>query len=150
MRTTLLCFLLFLATVGMGQAGSDGNNAIFSDPLLTYDQSQFNGRFAVMALSQEDFDYYVTDITKFSGRFEKIYFLNLTYGDNRIVNIDADIEKPQLWFKAHYQYSQNEMTCLLDDFMKETNKISLSWTESDKAAWLQKFDKFNIPNSNEK
>jgi hypothetical protein len=146
MRTTILCFLLTLASFSMGQAVSDG----IPDLLFTFEQADFQDRFAVMAASEEEFDYYVTDLTRFTDRFEKVYFLNLTYSDHRIVNIDANIESDQLWFKAHYKYEQAAMTCLLEDFMKETKQVSQSWTETEKNTWLQQYDKFKSLKSDEK
>jgi hypothetical protein len=130
----------------MGQAVSDGSPEL----LFTFEQTDFQDRFAVMAASEDEFDYYVTDLTRFADRFERVYFLNQTYIDHRIVNIDANIERDQLWFKSHYQYDQAAMTCLLDDFMKETKQVSQSWTETEKNDWLLQYDKFKSLKSNEK
>jgi hypothetical protein len=150
MRTTLLCFILFFAAVSMGQAGSDLRPSGSPEPMFTFDQSDFQGRFAVMAASEDDFDYYVTDLTRMKERFERVYFLNQTYSDHRIVNIDPNIDGEQLWFKAHYQYEQSVMTCLLEDFMKDTKQVSQTWTDMEKNTWLQQHDKFKSLKSNEK
>jgi hypothetical protein len=117
---------------------------------LVFDQKDFGGHFAVKAVSENDYEYYVTDLTQLITRFERIYFLNLTYADHRLVNIDPDIENSQLWFKAHYQYPESEIICQLDDFRKEALKISQTWTDSEKQSWLMKYDKFNTLKDNGK
>jgi hypothetical protein len=151
MRAAFIYLFLLIAGMAMGQSvQQNSRNEFLVQAGLTFDQKEFGERFAVKVSSEDDYDYYVTDLTKFPGRFERIYFLNLTYGDHKIVNIDPDIQNSQLWFKAHYKYAENEITCQLDDYRKETLKISQSWTDSEKQAWLNKYDKFNTLKDNGK
>lgn len=150
MKSALLAFFLLVAIFCSGQEGLQEQQSVIPlESALYFDPDEFNGRFAVMALSDEDYDYYVTDLSRLNGRFERIYFLNLSYNDRRLVNIDPDIEKAQMWFKAHYQFQQKEMICLLDDFLQETIDISASWTESEKNSWMIQFDKFKTRKDND-
>jgi hypothetical protein len=60
-----------------------------------------------------------------------------------MVNIDPDLEKEQMWFKAHYQYKEHEIVCLFDDFLKETLETGKTWSDEEKQEWLTKYDKYN-------
>jgi hypothetical protein len=144
MKTTLLCFLMLIAGFSRGQEIAEGQPAPDLESALTFAQEEFNGRFAVMAVSEGDYDYYVTDLTRLEDRFRKVYFLNLTYNDHRLVNIVPDISQPQIWFKVHYQYKEADITCLLDDLMKDAVTTGQNWTDAEKDHWLAKYDKFKI------
>lgn len=137
--TLLIMVSIFFADRQVLQAQQQGSPL---ETYLTFEQNDFNGRFAVMVVTDNEYDYYVTDLTKFKERFEKIYFLNLSYKDNRLVNIDPDFEKDQMWFKAHYIFPENDILCLFDDFLKETFDVSSSWTDLQKHDWLLQFDKY--------
>ena len=151
MRGLFYCLFLLSVVFSNGlMAQEDRQSDALLQAGLVFDQKDFDGHFAVRAVSEGDYEYYVTDLTQLPSRFERIYFLNLSYADHRLVNIDPDIENSQLWFKAHYQYPENEIICLLDDFRKETLKISQSWTDSEKQSWLKKYDKFNTLKDNGK
>ncbi len=150
MKTTLLCFLMLIAGFSRGQDASESLSAPVPESVLVFDQKDFNGKFAVLAISEGDFDYYVTDLTRLDDRFQKVYFLNLTYNDPRLVNIDPDISKSPIWFKVHFQYKEPEMTCLLDDLMKDAVATGQNWTDAEKSQWLAKFDKFNTPKNDGK
>ena len=145
MRLSLFVLLLFIASFTEGQAvQNDQHSSLVVGQNLVFDQQDFGDRFAVKVLSEDDYDYYVIDLTKLGGRFERIYFLNLVFGDHKLINIDPGIDNSQLWFKAYYQYTESEILCLFDDLLSETRKISSSWTVEEKQLFLNKYDKYKI------
>lgn len=125
------------------------NHSQNSQITLAFDQKDFNERFSVFYSSEGDYDYYVIDLTQLGGRFERIYFMNLTYSDSRIVNLDADLEKEQTWFKAYHKYTETEIECLFNDLKEETKQDSQKMTDEEKSAWMVKFDKFKKSTENE-
>jgi hypothetical protein len=141
---------MLIAGFSRGQDNTEGQSVPLVESVLTFDPEDFNDRFAVMAVYDGDYDYYVTDLTRLEDRFQKVYFLNLTYNDHRLVNIDPDISKPQIWFKVHYQYKEADIICLLDDLMKDAAETRQNWTDEEKNQWLAKYDKFNTPKNDDK
>jgi hypothetical protein len=109
---------------------------------LVFDQKEFGDRFSVLFYSEGDYDYYAVDLTKMKDRFERIYFVILTYDDLKVVNIDSDIEKDQIWFKTFYQNKEEAITCLFKDLKDKSAKAGQDMTAEEKSAWLAKNDKF--------
>lgn len=144
----ILMSVIFLASNGQSDGNTAANGQLPQIPLV-FDQKEFEGRFSVLFYSDDNYDYYVIDLTKLGGRFERVYFMNLTYADPRVVNIDADIEKDQTWFKSYYKYTEDEIICLFKDLKKRTDETRLRMTAEEKSAWMVKFDKFNKSNNNE-
>jgi hypothetical protein len=150
MRIVFLVMLTVLISVSNGQSDSKttGNGQQSQVPLV-FNQQDFGSRFSVLFYSDDNYDYYVIDLTKLGDRFERIYFMNLTYADARIVNLDADIEKDQTWFKAYYKYKDEEITCLFKDLKEKTEDARIGMTVEEKSAWMAKYDKFIKSNKNE-
>ncbi len=143
MKIVLLILMTVSFSLSYGQ--SDGNSAPHDQqkPIsLFFDQDEFEGRFSVMFHSDENYDYYVIDLTRFNDRFERVYFMNLTYAESKIVNIDADIGNDKTWFKAYYTHKEAEITCLFNELKEKTDNASLGMTSDEKAAWLAQNDKF--------
>jgi len=109
---------------------------------LVFDQEEFQGRFSVKVTSDGDFDYYVIDMTHFSDRFERVYFINMTYSQSKLVNMDRSVDKGQYWFKAYYTYKEEEIICIFKDLKEETLKVAAAMTSSEKSSWLSSNDKF--------
>lgn len=116
---------------------------------LKFDQQSFGDRFSVLAASDDQYDYYAIDLTKLGGDFEKIYFMNLTYEEARIVNLDADLSKDQTWFKSYFTNTENDITCLFNDLEEKTVKASQGMSLAEKNAWMDKFNKFNKTTKND-
>lgn len=116
---------------------------------LIYDQQDFQGRFAVLVLHKGEYDYYVIDQTQLTERFEKIYFLNLAYSENRLISIDHSIDKDQLWIKSFNQNNEREVLDVLTDMKADTQKAFLRMTDAEKSVWLSKYDKFKNPSIHE-
>jgi hypothetical protein len=143
MRIALLMMMTVCLSISYGQ--SNGTAAVNSQPRsipLVFDQKDFEGRFSVMSQSDENYDYYVIDLTRFTDRFERVYFMNLTYDDNRLVNLDADIEKDQTWFKTYYTNNEKVMTCLFNDLKEKTQETAQKMSPAERSEWLAVHDKF--------
>jgi hypothetical protein len=150
MRIILLILMPVMFLVSNGQ--SDGNKPVsgkLPELSLIFDQKEFGDRFSVLFYSDDNYDYYVIDLTKLGGRFERVYFMNLTYADSKVVNIDADIEKDQTWFKSYYKNTEDEITCLINDLKEKTDEARIGMTAEEKSAWMVKNDKFKKSHNNE-
>jgi hypothetical protein len=135
----LLSLLLFLII----QSGLAQDQGQFDSWETQIEQTGFGGKFAVMPGSDMDYDYYLVDLTRLSTRFERIYFLNLAYKSDSIVNIDPDINDTMMWFKAYNQYKFSEIECLFDTYRDEANNAYKTFTEEERDAWLKTYDKYN-------
>jgi len=137
-----------LFSVSNGQ--SDGNSVVSGQQQqisLVFDQQEFGDRFSVLAFSDDRYDYYAIDLTKLGGRFERIYFMNLSYADPRVVNLDGDIDKDQTWFKSYYTFKEDAITCMFKGLKEKTDETCLEMTAEEKSAWITKFDKFKKSNN---
>jgi hypothetical protein len=143
MRLTCI-LLLFLSYnwIQAQQAGTFGIDGANNEIPLVFTQNDFNGRLSVLVFGEEEYNYFVVDLTRFTDRLERIYFLNLAYAERKVVSITHDIEAEQLWFKAHYQYQESEITCLFADMKEEARSSCAAMTQEEKASWLAKFDKY--------
>jgi hypothetical protein len=141
-RFSNILLLLFILTVynGFGQQVIPS-----SEPELKFhfDQKDFGDKFCVAADNDDTYNYFVINLEKLPDRFEKIYFLNLVYSNNKVVNIDGEIDKSQLWFKSYYKNTEDDIICLMNDMKKETHNVSLDMSETDKKAWMAKYDKYS-------
>lgn len=137
--TAVLLVSLLLSFTGNSQEIIYNN-----EPVLEFSQDDFGDRFCVMAQGDSDASYYVIDQTKLPGEFGRIYFLNLIYQDNKVVNIDPDIHDDQMWYKASSSYTDEEIVCLMDELREKTIQKESSLNQDEKASWLKKNSKFNI------
>jgi hypothetical protein len=142
MRIFLLLLLAISFELSQAQAtitGYNGNPE--TDIPLIFDQKEFNGKLAVMALEVDEYDYYVVDMTRFASPAERAYFLNLAYSESRIVSIDGAIDHDQLWFKAYHKYTENEVLCLFDELKEKSSAACSSMTAEEQSSWIRKFEK---------
>jgi hypothetical protein len=141
----LVFLILMTVTLSISYAQTDGNSVRKgqADPTaLVFNQEEFQGRLSVLFHSDENYDYYVIDLTRFKDRFEKVYFMNLTYSDPKVFNIDGDLDKDQTMFKSFYTNKESEITCLFKDLKEKTDEASLRMSNEEKSAWLATNDKF--------
>jgi hypothetical protein len=141
-----IVFLILMSVLVLASKGqSISNKPVSGEPSISpfvFDQNEFGDRFSVLGFSEGEYDYYAVDLTKMKDRFERIYFVILTYDDLKVVNIDSDIEKDQIWFKTFYQNKQEEITCLFKDLKDKSSQAGQDMTAEEKSAWLAKNDKF--------
>jgi hypothetical protein len=116
---------------------------------LVFSQHEFGERFSVLTVSDENYDYYAVDLSKLGDNFEKVYFMNLTYAEPKIVNLDGDLNKDQTWFKTYYTNKESDITCLFKALKEQTDKASIEMSTEEKSAWMAKYNKFNIASTDE-
>jgi hypothetical protein len=150
MKVILIMLMSVIVSFSYGQtAGMKAASNEQAPVALVFNQQEFGERFSVLAYTDENYDYYAIDLTKLGGKFERVYFMNLTYEDSRLVNIDADLSRDQTWFKTYYTNKEDVITCLLKDLKEKTEKASLSMTTDEKNAWMNKYNKFEKNSKNE-
>ncbi len=140
----MILLMMLSVTLIRGQhpaAFTDRMNS--GDIPLVFNQEEFDGRLSVLAISADEYDYYVVDLTRFEDRLERIYFLNLAYGEQRLISISHELEGGQLWFKAHHQFPEAEITCLLSDMKERSHTDCAGMSTEEKTAWLVKYDKYD-------
>lgn len=141
-----IVFLILMSVMILAANGQSENNRTASgspsDNPLVFDQNKFGDRFSVLFYSEGEWDYYAIDMTKFRDRFERVYFVGLSYDDLKVVNVDSDIEKDQICFKTFYQNKEAEITCIFKDLKDKTSQAGQTMTADEKSAWLAKNDKF--------
>jgi hypothetical protein len=136
-------FILLIFTIATYSGyGQQNDNSSDQSVKFHFDQKDFGDRFCVAADNDADYNYYVINMEKFAGRYEKIYFLNLVFTNDKIVNIDAEIDNTQLWFKSSIQNPENDITCLMDDLKKQTDQAASKLSGAEKTAWLKTNDKY--------
>ena len=144
MKKLLFLTALFacLTAFAQNQPYNDNNQ----EPVLSFNQENFRDRFAVMTEKDNRYHYFVTDLTEFSSRVERTYFLNLVYEDHQIISIDSDLSKDQLWYKAPLSLPEDDVISMLDDLRRQAiNKVN-AMTDLERASWMEKHSKFNEKN----
>jgi len=132
---------LFLALFGLPFLGNGQTTAISAGHAL--DHPDFNGRFA-MAVSRDSASiYYLLDFARLASRFERVSFMELSFRCDTIVNVDPDIMKDQVLFKASIRYPETEVSGIFQRLQTTVNQRSAVWTREEKSAWLEHNDKYN-------
>jgi hypothetical protein len=143
MRFALLLLLTLILSFSKGQGVE--NSAIIENtkPVeLIFKQVDFGENFSVLVTSDDQYDYYAIDLTKLEDRFERIYFMNLSYNESRIINLDGDINKELTWYKSYYSNKEEEINCLFKDLKEKTIQAGRTMTSEEKSQWMLENDKF--------
>jgi hypothetical protein len=107
-----------------------------------YENIDLAGMFSALALSDDQNNYYIADFTLLEGKFEKVWFLNLVFKGDKVVNIDPDILQKRVWFLAVKSIPEKTVNDYLLSLKEKTLKASATFTEGEKSEWLQKNDKY--------
>ncbi len=100
------------------------------------------GKFAVSYASDENNLYYLVDFSKLSTRFEKVYFINLSFSEQKIVNVDGDLTKDHILFKAGIRYPETEIVGIFDQLKKITEEKAKGMSPAGMEFWLKQNDKY--------
>jgi hypothetical protein len=148
MMTKIKLFFLFLilATYAGNASGQqmDGKYINPKDPEFRkkYEQANFDGKFAILAETDETNNYFIADFSQLPSKFEKVFFLNLVFKNDKLVNIDSDVTQVKIWFLASKRYQQKEILAIFDRLKEKTTSAGKSFTEPEKEQWLLKNDKY--------
>jgi len=138
-----LFFVVFILASWVAHS-QDNNTSNQPELRLIFNQADFGERFAVQVEQDDLYNYFVTDLTKFSSWIEKTLFLNSVYAEKDITSIDSDITKDQLWFKALATMPVQDVSCSFDDLKDQAIKKAASMTDEEMKAWSEKYAKFNL------
>lgn len=107
-----------------------------------YDSMVFGDKFVLLAESDQTNNYFIADFSKFSSKFEKVYFLSLVFPSKNVVNIDGDLSHDRIWFLANKKYSSEEVIKELLEDKEKSISFAASLTEDEKNNWLKTNDKY--------
>ena len=140
----LLSCLFFLGT---GTLCAQQGNEVQIDPgnpafQALYQNFDFKGNFSSLVLQDAENNYYLVDFSKLPGRYEKVFFMNLTFSEGNIVNMDADLGHDKIWFLANKKYAEKDILKLFSTLKEKTDRSSQTLTGEQKSAWLKANDKY--------
>jgi hypothetical protein len=137
-------FCIFILYLFAFQSLSQENKYINPDDpefRAKYNHLIFNDKFVLLAETDQTNNYFIADFSKLTSKFEKVYFLNLVFGSDKIVNIDGDLSHDRIWFLANHKYSEMEIIANFNDLKDKTLKAKIELTENEQKSWLLKNDK---------
>jgi hypothetical protein len=102
----------------------------------------FGDQFSLMVLSDETNFYYLVDFSQLRTKFQKVYFMNLVFGEKKIVNIDSDLSQDRVWFLSNNKNSVKEITDLFLSLKQKTEGMSEKMTTAEQEAWLKVNNKY--------
>ncbi|MEI7662219.1 MAG: hypothetical protein WCK34_08475 [Bacteroidota bacterium] len=139
-RISFIILLVFSAIASLGQA--DG--ILPGDPGFRqkYADFDFKGKFAVVIEKDVANNYYLLDFSKLPARFDRVYFMNLSFGNYKIINVDPVVTENKVCFMAARQYDEIEIATIFEELKTKTSGLAATWTEEEKKMWLTKNDKY--------
>ena len=140
MKHYLLFALLFLGTLTIN-AQNGGIQPDDPSFIKRYENFDFKGQFAVLIDKDTRNNYFLLDFSKFSSRFERVYFMNLSFTSSKIVNIDPHITRDRICFISSQIYNEADIVKIFDELRSKTNDISVTWSQDEKSKWLKENDK---------
>ncbi|MDP1622574.1 MAG: hypothetical protein Q8M08_09590 [Bacteroidales bacterium] len=142
MKRLLFFTPMFFAilTVSAQQPGVQPDDPAF---IAKYANFNFKGKFASVIESDGINNYFLLDFSQLPTRFDRVYFMNVSFASKEIINIDPDLNKTRVCFMANVKYDQNEVLAIYDDIKKKVVETSFSLPADKKAEWLKNNDKYN-------
>jgi hypothetical protein len=141
MKQLFIAILVSLSS-GLTMAQS-GNHAVEDqNSLQAYASYDFQGKFAAMVGQVGNNKVYLVDFSLLPTRFERVFFMNLSFGSYEIVNMDPTVTENRVRFMSDRNNAEKDVLQQLSELRERTVKAN-AWTEDQKAAWLKKNDKYN-------
>ncbi|MBE0647200.1 MAG: hypothetical protein IH596_05385 [Bacteroidales bacterium] len=141
----ILC-LVFLVGVSSATFSQEVSQSVIDphDPVFReqFKDVAFGEELALFAAADNTNNYFILDMTRFSSRFEKIWFLYRIFQEEKVVNIDSDISSSRFWFLANRKYSEKEVLDIFSELKKSTDEVSGRMTEEEKSEWMKANDKY--------
>jgi hypothetical protein len=142
MKTIFLTVLLLFGSLAALMAQEVYINPQDPGFRAKYKDVDFAGRFSVVAVSDQDNNYYIVDFTKLPTRFDKIYFINLVFKGDKVVNIDPDLDQDRVWFLAVKTTKEQVVHDYLLNLKKKTEEAAAAMTTEEQSEWLKKNNKY--------
>ncbi len=102
----------------------------------------FKGQFAARIDQDGTNRYYLADFSMLSTRFERVWFMNLSFGTGKLVNVDPDLRKDRVIFKADKTYDDDLILRVFGELKEQTHRTSVDWSDTQKNEWLSSHDKY--------
>jgi hypothetical protein len=144
-HSTALLLLFFLGLSGtLFAQKANGTEINPGDPAFRakYDKVDFKGKLAVKILSDETNNYYMVDFSRMKTRFEKVLFLNLSYQDKSIVNMEGDLSHDRIWYLSAKQNKGKDVLKKFDGIYAKMKEQEKTMSEKQQFEYLRKADKF--------
>jgi hypothetical protein len=135
----LFVMLVALLTVRAQEVGVTPGDPAFMEKYAKFD---FKGKFAAAIDKDAANNYFLLDFSKLPARFERVYFMNLSFSSDKLVNIDPDIAKSRVCFMSSNKFTVDEVIKTLDEIKEKVSSVASSWPEDKKSTWLKENDKY--------
>lgn len=138
--------ILILALLLMAMLELNAQSPAFQvdDPafIARYANFDFKGKFVAEIGKESPNTYFLLDFSTLSTRFERVYFMNLSFSSDELINIDPDITKNRVCFMSNDKYPVHEVLELFEQLKANVRSVSTSWQEEQKFEWLKGNDKY--------
>ena len=138
--------VLFICLMLLGNVMAFSQQAVGSFELSAMktqvEEFNFDGKFAHRMNGDSVNNYYLINLSKLPSRFERVYFMNLSFGCGELINIDPDIAGRSLFFMSKKSYQESEILRQLNHLCDSTVNTSALWALEEKAEWLKSNDKY--------
>ena len=143
-RIVIFIFLMLFSGIGLMAQQPQGMVDDPTDPVFRakFETVDFQGSVAAEVLDDATKRYYLVDMKQFPSRFEKIWFLNLVFSDEMIVNMDSDISQDRMWFMAFKRYPAKEVLAHFESLKTQTHKVGKQMTSAEQKQWMEQHDKY--------
>jgi len=140
MRHLILALsLLAILTVHAQKPADQTHDSSFITKFSRYD---FKGKFSAAVDEDANRNWFLADLSKLPSHFERVYFMNLAFSEEALVNVDSDIHKNFICFTANKKYETSEVLQTFDELKKKVDGVNTTWSEDQKSQWLNKNDKY--------
>jgi len=133
--------LLMITTLAVG-AQQPGVHPSDSGFIARYAGYDFKGRFASAIEKDAENNYFLLDFSKLPTRFDRVYFMNMSFSYAKIINADPDIKKDRVCFMSKKMYNETDVLNIFEEIKEKVAIISASWPEDWKSEWLNTNDKY--------
>jgi len=142
MKLVLFFALMLLAniTTSAQQIGVQPDDPSF---VAKYADLDFNGKFATTIIKDDANNYFLLDFSLLPTRFDRVFFMNLSFSSEEIINIDPVVTRNRVCFMSNQKYSEVDVLKIFDEIKGKVVAISSSWSDDKKAEWLKDNDKYN-------
>ncbi len=110
--------------------------------ITKYENFDFKGKFAAKILKADVNNYFLLDFSKLPARFDRVYFLNLSFSATELINIDPSVTKDKVCFMSNEKYNEVDVLKVFDELNIRVAGISNSWPDNQKSEWLKDNDKY--------
>lgn len=137
-------YFLVLVLIANFTVSAQKTQILPADPafIAKYANFDFLGNFASVIDKDSANNYFLLDFSKLPTRFERVYFMNLSFSSDELINIGPDITRDQVCFMSNNKYNETSVLIIFDEIKKKVALTSSSWSDEKKSEWLKENDKY--------